>query len=122
MPNKIIIQVSRNVQILIRETFIYMTMDAEHSETNPTITFQLLHEDFDIHITYIQKTMRKYASYNLDLEMFIYIKMDAESNETTPAISVPLFHEDIPRVHEYSCIFPKKKHQNSPKESPHRQV
>ena len=55
MLDKIIIQVSRNVQILIRETFIYMTMDAELSETNPTITFQLLHEDSDIHITYIQK-------------------------------------------------------------------
>ena len=52
MLNKIVIQVSRNVQILMRETFIYITMDAEHNETNPAITFQLLHEDFDIHITY----------------------------------------------------------------------
>ena len=55
MLYKITSQVSRNVQILIREAFIYMTMDVEHNETNPTITFQLLHEDFDIHITYISK-------------------------------------------------------------------
>ena len=46
--------------------------------------------------------MRKYASYNLVLEMFICIKMDAESNETTPAILVPLFHEDI---YIYVCIY-----------------
>ena len=39
MLDKIISQVSRNVQIMIRETFIYMTMDAEHNEINPTITF-----------------------------------------------------------------------------------
>ena len=51
MLDKIIIQVSRNVQILIRETFIYMTMDAEHTVTTPTIIFQRLHEDFEIHIT-----------------------------------------------------------------------
>ena len=94
MLNKIIIQVSRNVQILMRETFIYMTMDAEHHETNPTIPFHLSHEDSEIHITHISKNMRKYASQNLVLEMFIYIKMDAESNETTPAISFPRFYED----------------------------
>ena len=59
--HKIIIQMSRNVQILIRETFIYMTMDAEHNETNPTIPFHLVHKDFDIHITYIyiQKKMHR---------------------------------------------------------------
>ena len=55
MRDEIIIQVSRNVQILIWETFIYMAMDVEHNETNPTITFHLLHEDFDIHIKYISK-------------------------------------------------------------------
>ena len=55
MLDKIISQVSRNVQILIRETFIYMIMDAEHNETNPTIRFQLVHVDFDFHITYISK-------------------------------------------------------------------
>ena len=49
--DKIIIQVSRNVQILMRETFIHMTMDAEHNVTTPTIIFQRLHEDFEIHIT-----------------------------------------------------------------------
>ena len=59
MLDKIIIQVSRNVQNLIRETFIYMIMDAEHNETNPTITFQRLHEDVDIHITYIYISKRK---------------------------------------------------------------
>ena len=55
MLDKIIIQMSRNVQILIRETNIYMKMDAEHNETNPTIQFHLVHEDFEIHITYISK-------------------------------------------------------------------
>ena len=55
MLDKIIIQVFRNVQILIRETNIYMKMDAEHNETNPTIPFHLFHEDFDIHFTYISK-------------------------------------------------------------------
>ena len=59
MLDKIIISVSRNVHILIRKIFIYMTMDAEHHETNPTITIQLLHEDFDIHITYISKKNEK---------------------------------------------------------------
>ena len=55
MLDKSINQVSRNVQFLMRETFIHMTMDAEHNETTPTIIFQLLHEDFEIHITYISK-------------------------------------------------------------------
>ena len=59
MLNKNIISVSRNVHILIREKFIYMTMDAEYHETNPTITIQFLHEDFDIHITYISKQKKK---------------------------------------------------------------
>ena len=53
--NKIILQVSRNVHILILETFAYMTMDVEHNETNPTIPFHLSHEDFDIHITHISR-------------------------------------------------------------------
>ena len=50
---------SRNVHILIREKFIYMTMDAEYHETNPTITIQFLHEDSYIHITYISKKRKK---------------------------------------------------------------
>ena len=55
MLDDIIIQVCRNVQILMRETFIYMTMDAEHNEPNPTIPFHLSQEDSDIHITHISK-------------------------------------------------------------------
>ena len=53
MLNKNIISMSRNVHILIREKCIYMIMDAEYHETNPTITIQFFHEDSDIHITYI---------------------------------------------------------------------
>ena len=59
MLDKIILQVSRNVHILIRETFIYMTMDAEHNETNPTIPFHLSHEHSEIHITHISKKHEK---------------------------------------------------------------
>ena len=59
MLNEIRLQVSRNVHILIQETFTYMTMDAEHNETNPTITFHLFHEDFDIHITHISRKHKK---------------------------------------------------------------
>ena len=51
MLHKIIIQVSRNVQIMMRETFIHMTMDAEHNVITPTIIFQRLHQDCEIHIT-----------------------------------------------------------------------
>ena len=39
--NVLFIQVSRNVQILIRETFIYMTMDTEHNAQNPAIPFHM---------------------------------------------------------------------------------
>ena len=52
-------QVSRSVHILIRETFIYMTMDATHNETNPTIPFRLSYEDFDVHSTHISKQNKK---------------------------------------------------------------
>ena len=55
MLDKITIQVSRNIQIMIQETNICMKMDAEHNETNPTIPFHLFHEDFYIHFTYISK-------------------------------------------------------------------
>ena len=55
MLDKIILQVSRNVQNLMSETFIYMTMDVEHNETTPTIPFHLSHEDSDIQITNIYK-------------------------------------------------------------------
>ena len=51
MLDKIISQVSRNVQILIRETFVYMTMDDEHNETNHTITFLCFYS----HHIYIQQ-------------------------------------------------------------------
>ena len=53
MLDKIIIHVSRNVHNLISETLIYMTLDAEHNETTPTIPFHLCHED--IQITNISK-------------------------------------------------------------------
>ena len=59
MLDKIIIQVSINVYILIRETFKNTTMDAEHNETNPTITFHLSREDSDIHITHISRKRKK---------------------------------------------------------------
>ena len=52
----IVRQVSRSVHILIRETFIYMTMDATHRETHPTIPFHLSHEDSDVHSTHISRT------------------------------------------------------------------
>ena len=55
MLEKIILQVSRNVHILIRETFIYMTMDATHRETHPTIPVHLSHEDSDVHSTHISR-------------------------------------------------------------------
>ena len=45
MLDNIRIQVYKNVQNQIPETFIYMTMDAEHNETTPTIPFDLFHED-----------------------------------------------------------------------------
>ena len=41
MLDNIRIQVYKNVQNQIPETFIYMTMDAEHNETTPTIPFDL---------------------------------------------------------------------------------
>ena len=59
MLDKIIIQVSRNVQILFWETFTFMTMDAERNETNHTIAFHIAHEDSDSHITYISKKNEK---------------------------------------------------------------
>ena len=59
MLGEIILQVTRNVHILIQETFTYMIMDAEHHETNHTITIKLLHEDSDIHITYIYIQKKK---------------------------------------------------------------
>ena len=37
--DKITLQVSRNVHILIRETFTHIIMDAEHNGTTPTIPF-----------------------------------------------------------------------------------
>ena len=55
MLDKIIFQVVRNVHILIQETFTYMIMDVEHNETNPTITFHISRQDFDIHITHISR-------------------------------------------------------------------
>ena len=59
MLDKIILQVSRNVQILMRETYIYMTMDAEHTVTTPTIIVQRLHEDCEIHITDRSRNRKK---------------------------------------------------------------
>ena len=59
MLDKIILQVFRNVHILMRETFTYMIMDAEHNETNPTIPFHCSHEDFEIHITHISRKPKK---------------------------------------------------------------
>jgi len=47
--DEIIRQVSRSVHILIQETFIYMTMDATHRETHPTILFHLSHEEYHNH-------------------------------------------------------------------------
>ena len=55
MIDKIILQVSRNVHIMIRETITYMTMDVTHNETNPTITFHISHEDSDVHSTHISR-------------------------------------------------------------------
>ena len=55
MVDKIIVQVSINVHIMIRETFKNTTMDAEHNETNPTITFYRYREDSGIHITHIYR-------------------------------------------------------------------
>ena len=54
--NEITRQVSRSVLNLIQETFIYMTMDATHRETNPTIPFHLSHKDSDVHSTHISRT------------------------------------------------------------------
>ena len=59
MLDNIRIQIYKNVQNQIPETFIYMTMDAEHNETTPTIPFDLFHEDSDIHITNISKNLEK---------------------------------------------------------------
>ena len=59
MSDKITLQVSRNVRGLVWETFTYMTMDAEHNRTTPTIAVHRSHEDYDIHITHISKNHRK---------------------------------------------------------------
>ena len=70
MLHKIILQVSRNVHIMIQETFTYMIMDAEHNETNPTIPCHLSHEECDVHITHISRKHKKihiveYSSGNI---------------------------------------------------------
>ena len=49
----ITLQVFRNVHILIRETFTHIILDAEHSETTPTIQLYFSHEDHDVHSTHI---------------------------------------------------------------------
>ena len=51
----IALQVSRNVHILIRETFTHIIMDAEHNETTHTIQFYFSHEDSDVHSTHISR-------------------------------------------------------------------
>ena len=53
--DKITLQVSRNVHSMSRETFTHMIMDAEHSETTPTIQFYFSHEDYDVHSTHISR-------------------------------------------------------------------
>ena len=92
MLDKIIIHVYRNVHNLISETLIYMTSDVEHNETTPTIHFIFVMKISKSQL--FPKLMRRYTSYNQDMEMFIYIKMDAECNKTTHAISFPRVHED----------------------------
>ena len=42
-------------------TYIYMTMDAEHTVTTPTIIFQRLHEDCEIHITDRSKNKKRHC-------------------------------------------------------------
>ena len=53
--DKIAFKESRNVHILIRETFTHIIMDAEHNETTPTIQFYFSHEDYDVHSTQISR-------------------------------------------------------------------
>ena len=53
--DKITFQVSRNVNILIQDTFTHIIMDAEHNETTPTIQFHVPHEDYDVHSTHISR-------------------------------------------------------------------
>ena len=53
--DKITLQVSRNVHILIRETFTHIIMDAKHNETTHTIQFYVSHEDYDVHSTHISR-------------------------------------------------------------------
>ena len=53
--DKITFQVSRNVHILIRETFTHIIMDAEHNETTPTIQVYFSHEDYDVHSKHISR-------------------------------------------------------------------
>ena len=53
--DKITFQVSRNVHILIRETFTHIIIDAEHNETTHTIQFNFSHEDYDVHSTHIYR-------------------------------------------------------------------
>ena len=57
--DKITLQVSRNVHILIRETFTHIIMDAKHNETTPTIPFYFSHEDSDVHSTHISRKHKK---------------------------------------------------------------
>ena len=57
--DEIILQVSRNGHVQILETFIYMTMDATHSETHHTISFHLSHEDSDVHSTIYPEKNKK---------------------------------------------------------------
>ena len=53
--DKITLQVSRNVHILIQETFTHMLMDAEHNEIIPMI-------QFSAHI--YPENVKKYTSWN----------------------------------------------------------
>ena len=53
--DKITFQVSRNVHILIRETFTHIIMDAKHNETTHTIQCYFSHEYSDVHSTHISR-------------------------------------------------------------------
>ena len=48
MLDNIRIQIYKNVQNQIPETFVYMTMDAEHNETTPTIPFDQFHKYYEM--------------------------------------------------------------------------
>ena len=51
----IALPVSRNVHILILETFTHIIIDAEQSETTHTIQLYFSHEDYDVHSTHISR-------------------------------------------------------------------